>query len=502
MNIVEMNQAVLRLDETPGIGEILMGRWCAWPIAKRHINQALRDRFVDRSDGAERRQSARARWRFRVEKARWATIGAAQFVRHSGLRRSPHVLVLTHGKNRRERDAEGRYVDVFLDSLLNSGALRLPPFVVEEATGWGHPSPPAGPRHLFHEFLATSTSVFAKLESIHRAALAPAADLARIAVESGIPVPEARLRERLARGLVAFEARRRSSLRFLSRSRARGVMLVMAPLASIAAARELGLPVFEFQHGSMGTEHPSYQWSGALASVRDRMPVPTHLLTFGELWRNLLLQRGFWRADEVFAVGGARMERHLEAAKRRTRPDRPFSVLYLSQWPCRSAAAAFWDDALRVSAARGIAFDLAIKLHPSERRQGAEYRAVAARHPTRCRVLDAEENAYELILGSDMVVSHSSTGLIESAALGVPTVSLCLGAIPSGIAGMTNIPELKDAIVHIATIEEFLDLTVRFPAGSAAFDAWASETERKGSRFYARGFIANAAAVINDATAS
>lgn len=499
-----MNRAVLRLDATPGVGDVLMGRWCAWPVAKRIIDTELRDRFVDRSDGAARRQSAGERWRFRVQKACWASIGAAQLVRHAARRRRPHLLVLTQGRNRRERDAGGRHVDVFLDSLLNSGALRLPPFVVEEATGWGHPSPPAGPRHLFDEIVAVSTSVFTKSDSIRCAAAGPAADLARLAVESGISVPEARLRERFAQGLVAFEARRRASLRFLSHSGARGVLLVnsIAFAAPVAAARELGLPVFELQHGTVGTEHPGYQWSGALASVRDRMPVPTHLLTFGELWRGLLLQRGFWRAEDVFAVGCARMERYLDAARRRTRPDRPLTVLYLSQWPCRSAAAAFWDDALRASAARGIAFDLAIKLHPSERRQGAEYRAVAARHPARCRVLDAEENAYELILGSDMVVSHSSTGLIESAALGVPTVSLCLGAIPSGIAGMTNIPELKDAIVHIATIEEFLDLTERFPAGSAAFDAWASETERKGSRFYARGFIANAAAVINDATAA
>ena len=79
--------------------------------------------------------------------------------------------------------------------------------------------------------------------------------------------------------------------------------------AEIAAARELGLPVIELQHGVIGPHCPDYAWPAqyrAAQSRTSRCRIASRCSD--EVFRDLILRSGFWREAEILAVGAAAME--------------------------------------------------------------------------------------------------------------------------------------------------------------------------------------------------
>src|SRR5207237_2116041 len=109
----------------------------------------------------------------------------------------------------------------------------------------------------------------------------------------------------------------------------------------IAAARELSLPVIELQHGMFGPRCPEYSWPAAFSACKSEMPLPDRLFVFGELWRRLALEGGFWTEDETPIAGAGAIDRY-RAAARQGSVGRATRLVFMTQETNRQFIVEFW----------------------------------------------------------------------------------------------------------------------------------------------------------------
>jgi hypothetical protein len=265
-----------------------------------------------------------------------------------------------------------------------------------------------------------------------------------------------------------FEARRVAWSVVFGRLHPDLVIMTNAPYLSgeVAAAKSHGAVVAEFQHGLFGPRCPEYGWPGALAAKRARMPVADRLFVFGDLFGAAALKNGFWRAGEVHAIGSAAIERlRRDAVSSRHAEPR---LVFLTQPMTRAEAVAFWRRFLAGVAGGTLPrATLTIKIHPSERDQAADYAALAREYPSLCRIAAADEDANRVMLDHDLVVGFTSHGLIEALGLGRAAVSISGEQTPGGVFALCPIPGAGDLIPTIASPAELGALVARATTAAA-----------------------------------
>ncbi len=197
--------------------------------------------------------------------------------------------------------------------------------------------------------------------------------------------------ERGARGrrillaLALFEARRRIFRRLFERLTLRALVVSYAPgrHGEIAAARELGLPVVELQHGVIGPIARIMPGPMSSRPCKAEMPLPDRIAVFGPTFRDLVLSSGFWSAAEVVATGAAAMEAHRSCAPPGNRRPGPLRLFFMTQAPTRIAATAFWRELAASSRFVARDYQVAIKLHPEETHEIAAYQNLVSSAPER-----------------------------------------------------------------------------------------------------------------------
>jgi hypothetical protein len=192
--------------------------------------------------------------------------------------------------------------------------------------------------------------------------------------------------------------------------------------ALVAAAKEQGCSVLEFQHGIADSSNPSYMWPASAKAYRPRMPIPDRILLYGEHWRRELDRDGFW-GDALRVVGSPRLDRYRAQAVQRS--GERCSIVFTTQGLEIQAVTAFLRAALQ-SLANDVPFRLQIKLHPIHDSDPQPYRDAFAAFGDRVEVLAGDEGAstYELLRRADLHVSIASASHYEAVGLGVPTVIL------------------------------------------------------------------------------
>jgi hypothetical protein len=280
--------------------------------------------------------------------------------------------------------------------------------------------------------------------------------------------------------LTMFEARRIVWSTVFARIKPAVVLLTNAPyqVGEVAAAKAGGALVGEFQHGLFGPRCPEYGWPGSLAPRRNAMAVADRLFVFGDLFRGGALKNAFWRADEVRVVGSAEIER-LRASARPGPPGPVPQLLFMTQPMTRLDAIAFFDEFLGgVQSGKHRQALLTIKVHPSERHAIADYAALAARYPSLCRIADVDVDAGQLMFEHDLVISYTSYALIEAAGLGRPAISISGPQAPGGVFALCPIPGAADAIPTVATADELAALIQDAPARPPAHGFFAEQSPR------------------------
>jgi len=150
----------------------------------------------------------------------------------------------------------------------------------------------------------------------------------------------------------------------LRRIRPRYLLLITAyfnyPI--VAAAKELGITVVEFQHGVIDRHHSGYSWTAYARPYKAAMPIPDRLFLYGRFWQDELAANGFWDR-ELRPVGSLRMDQYCQAQIERPAREKLFVVT--TQNIDADPLIAFLKDFVALARER-LAFRLVIKLHPGE----------------------------------------------------------------------------------------------------------------------------------------
>jgi hypothetical protein len=440
-------------DAVPGVHDIYIGSWLAWPAVKVLIYARLCD-FLDAEPMAspEARRVLRGVSLFSRLPSTWLRLGS-ELAKVPSAVSKPRVAWLSGAYPRRGADGTQRdalFGDV-PDELGNYAEQLwlLPPALSKGVTGIH--------AERVYEVATDLANQLASLQRFRPAVRNAARALAEKLSALAPSVAGLTWQRVLVDALAMFEARRIAWTRVFARLRPAIVLLTNAPyqVGEVAAAKDAGATVAEFQHGLFGPRCPEYGWPGALASRREGMPVADRFFVFGDLFRGGALKKSFWRPDDVRVIGSAEIER-LRAAPASPRPHTAQPrVLFLTQPMTRSEAIGFLDRFLDgVESGRFPRASVTIKVHPSERHASTQYEVLATRYPRSCMLAKADDDTSQLMVAHDLVVSYTSYALIEAVGLGRAAISISGQQSPGGVFALCPIPGAAGAIPTVSSPEE------------------------------------------------
>jgi hypothetical protein len=174
----------------------------------------------------------------------------------------------------------------------------------------------------------------------------------------------------------------------------------------VAAAKDLGIPVFELQHGFVSEEHPWYKMSGEVNATNEYL-LPTALLTYGSYWDELLIQAGYPK-DRIRTFGY-----YVFIPEYRRPEDLPEKYILISSQPIFAEVLA--KAALQLKEAIYPDLPVVVAAHPS-----GDYPEIYSRI-LGDQVLVIHRRSYELLMYCTANVGATSTLIWEGVFFGKKT---------------------------------------------------------------------------------
>ncbi len=204
----------------------------------------------------------------------------------------------------------------------------------------------------------------------------------------------------------------------------------------IIAARSLGIPTVEQQHGIIAANHKAYLVPASLQE-QARVPWCDHMVVWGEFTKRLLVGAGTYPPHQVAVCGFPRLDALLRCLPPRqdTRaslgiPQQAQVVLYTSNMIVEDLYAELLDSLRRVPDPSTY---WVVKLHPREKTRALWEQAVQERRIDRVRIVEDEVDFYALLAACDLHISFISTTMIEAAVLGKPNLGLSFASVPDPV---------------------------------------------------------------------
>ena len=188
----------------------------------------------------------------------------------------------------------------------------------------------------------------------------------------------------------------------------------------IAAAKERGIKVIEFQHGIVDRHNASYSWPVDALPHKASMPLPDRIFLYGDHWMQELGARGFWK-DELRPVGCLRMDNYRKAVIQK---DETFSILVTTQGIDVEKIIEFMLQFMRHAADRPD-IRVIFKLHPLYDHSKSRYQEAFSGFKNSKVFLGNEgSSTFELLTKCRLHASISSACHYDALALGVLTIIL------------------------------------------------------------------------------
>lgn len=434
--------AYLRLCEVEQRLDLLrhtVDGWSAWPVLRFEASLLL--------SGASfpHRQSLR-----RVDRALHAVGDLPVLMRP---RRARH-LVKTFASGLLEKSGN-RYRDIWFDDvLLATGSS----FKIEAAiAGFAEQSRQAVlKRNLTTSGVEIGAAMLARSQPSTEATAVGRGFGHVLREELSLPVGDDWATWRLQR----FSATRRVYRSLLKRIKPSFVLVVdSGEHALVAAAKEHGSVVMEFQHGINDSTHAGYAWPASATRYRPMMPVPDRLLLHGEHWRREL-SSGFW-GDSLRVVGSPRIDRYRAEPILRS-PD-CCTVLVTTQGLDVERLRAFLAGCLQ-RLSRRVPLKVVVKLHPIHEADKAPYLNALSSFSDQVEILAGGEGAstFEWLKRAHLHVSIASASHYDAIGLGVPTVVLPLQThelvLPLCDAGHAHLARTPEALAELVLAWQTLRL--------------------------------------------
>jgi hypothetical protein len=192
-----------------------------------------------------------------------------------------------------------------------------------------------------------------------------------------------------------------------------------------AAAMELGIKVFEFQHGIFNRFHPD-ALSDAASLFRKSSAFRDRIFLFGKFWKDELQKNGFYN-EELVVVGSPRIDSYRRKKEdRATKRDlKSCNIVLTMQNMDTLRVLKFIQEFMNIAKTRCLQVSLKIKLHPIQESSKDDYFSFF-QGDDRVQVLfgNEEPNTFELLSSSDFHVSIASACHYDAIGIGTPTIIL------------------------------------------------------------------------------
>lgn len=292
--------------------------------------------------------------------------------------------------------------------------------------------------------------------------------------------------------LAILEANRLLYRHCLKRSKVK-VLIVTNPggkWGEIAAAKELGIPVLELQHGALSANSPEYSYPPCYRSDANRIAIPDQILTFGSAWNDVLMQSGFWQPNQIKTTGRGMVDCARSKAVSTVHTDRSVRLLFASQGDNHEHAKQFLS-ALLVGAntQMGYPVNLCIKSHPLEGPAEDLYGNLISSFGTQVSFVENGQDALDVMQNFDFVLSYHSTILAEALALGIPAISICGGTSSDGFAGVINIDGVSGCMPHFERTDDLISFLANHVPTSYGYERLSESCRVFGETLYASGFM-------------
>lgn len=417
-SVASICEALLALESELELFSWRLEGVAPWPLMRMPLYYAL-----TKSLGVFGAPHGSSRWRGRLWRGGrlWLYAACAYLTRPQA---PTELLIFDHPRKVWRGE---RAVDLYSEALIEALKRRGVPIEVYENLSYLNDelSPRDHPRR-YHDLISTLAQLGARLSlKLSPPQLSETDEALLESLERGLEErlgAQISLRPMALRLTREFRIRRARYRKLLRRHRPKGLVVViayahsMAPL--IAAARELGIPSFELQHGTFSAYHLGYHFP----QLKAHPYFCDHLLSFGDFWADMAQLP--LPPESIKSLGFRHMSEQLKV------PQRPLEerdeVLFLSQGVIGEGLSRY----ALVCAERELPWRLIYKLHPSE------YGTWRAELPALARAADAgalevidhgETPLYELMGRARYQVGVFSTALYEGLALGCQTL---LAALP------------------------------------------------------------------------
>jgi len=188
------------------------------------------------------------------------------------------------------------------------------------------------------------------------------------------------------------------------------------------AAKELGIPVLELQHGLISDQSLGYQFGIRNDSTLEDSPFPHKILVFGDHFKHLLMTNPYIREDMIVSAGYPHLWLSLHGHQNSSGAMSE-SILITSQ----PGLGEFWSD-FAVEVARKAGQRVTIKPHPAEMdRIGSIFHNALSSGVV--DVIADQSSLYELLSHAEFHLSVGSTSHLEAIAFGVKDIAVCAGGM-------------------------------------------------------------------------
>ena len=191
----------------------------------------------------------------------------------------------------------------------------------------------------------------------------------------------------------------------------------------VAAAKELGLKVVEFQHGFLSRNYPGHSWSTYALPYKSRMPLADRIFLYGDYWLGEMAANGFYR-EELRSVGSLRVDHYL---KQEQLSEDDICTLLLTTQGTDTDRLIAWVSEFLDAIQGNLPYRLYIKMHPNYDTSLDKYETAFGANKNVVIVPPVSSlSTFELLKRSHFHLSMYSTCHYEALGLGVPTIVLPL----------------------------------------------------------------------------
>jgi hypothetical protein len=470
--------------------EVELDGWNLWHILKKALYYQLKSSSA--ASGAPSTASESKRRRY------WLTEGPRYFadLLRWSVRKKGRAVIISNTVYKRRVD-QGRYLDIFLDPLVTSGVVQNYIYV-ESPANFIFRRPTTVQRDINRDGGRIAVAVLRRLSSWRPAFRRKAALFAqklRAFLGTTHDVPQ--ITEELILALMcSFQAQRQwYSLVWKILKPSRIFLVDAVPHGHIAAARQQGIPVYEFQHGFFDQNKPDYIVGRAFKAIKGRIAYPDYIAVFGDYFKDLMLKEGFWSESEVLSVGSYLVDRARESSRfRPPAAGETLNVLWATQSSVHAPMQAFLEGLLAL-VLPGV--KIFVRTHPLEPRGHCEWYAALVQRRPDLFVADDSGDIFQALQGKHLLVGYHSTTLIEGLALGLPVVTIGTERFQRGMNDLLVV-DVSDVIKPVASPRELASVIQRLQSDEEFAGNWARESWRRGAHFYAADYNRNVARMFAD----